>query len=306
MNRFLISIFNRVWVVYAIMFLIVMLFFNRNQVADDVLNIARPSADYLHFFSYGTKPFDKNEFKRAKAYYQTLISGKFSTSAMHADLGFCDYYLKDTKSAVKQYNIAVQKDQRMYAFYYDLGVIAQSQKDHQRAQEMFKKSIFLLPRTKDDLLNALHIPSKYRGQMMFEYYFHQRLPWDTLMAYVHLLESLSTLKMYSEVLGYAAEAIKLFPNDPEIFFYASLGAYHSGFFKESLGFIVKAITIAPNYAKAYELKAMLMHELGNEEALKQDRINSQHYKGYEDWHRNSEIQELHHWDENTLLFQIYR
>ena len=102
---------------------------------------------------------------------------------------------------------------------------------------------------------------------VFEYYFHQRLPWDTLMAYVHLLESLSTLKMYSEVLGYAAEAIKLFPNDPEIFFYASLGAYHSGFFKESRGFIVKAITIAPNYAKAYELKAMLMHELGNEEAL---------------------------------------
>ncbi len=306
MWQWVFSLFNRGWVVYALMFVLLFFFFDRNQVADDVLNTSRPSADYLHFFSYRTKPFDVNEFKRAKAYYQTLISGKFSTAAMHANLGFCDHYLKNISGAIRNYDKAIQMDQKMYAFYFDRGLIAQSQGDHLKAVDMFRKSIFLLPKNKEELLDQLHISAKYRSQMMFEYYYQNRVPWDQQMAYVHLLESLTFLKSYEELLGYAAAAIKIFPDDPEIFYYASLGAYKNGYVKESLGFIIRALTIAPNYAKACELKAMLSNEIGDVSTAKTDMGNAKFFQGKNGWQRMVDIEELHHWDENTLLFQIYR
>ncbi len=296
----------RGWIIFVVMFVVLFFAFNRGQVADDVLNSSRPSADYLHFFSYGTKPFDRNEFKRAKAYYQTLLAGKFSTAAMHANLGFCYYYLKDTAKAIEQYNIAIRMDPKLYALYYDLAVIKQGQKDYAAAQELYKKAIYLIPKTKSDLLDALHINPKFRHHVMFDYYFEQRLPWDKLMAYNHLFECLVQLKSYDGILEYAASAMRIFPKDPEIFYYAAYASYNLGYIKEALAFTLRSIEVAANYAAAYELKAAIMRMIGDVESQKQDLLSFKHFQEKDGWRRNRDIEDLHHWDENTVLFQIYR
>ena len=306
MKRIIMAMVSRVGLVYVVVFFILCGVFNQSQVSDDVLNTARPSADYLHFFAYGTKPFDQNEFKRAKAYYLTLIGGNFSTAAMHASLGFCNFYLNDIPGSLKQYKIALSMDARMYAFYYDVGVIKQQQGDYQVAQDMFRKAIYLLPKTKEELLEVLHISDKYRKHNMYQYYYKERLPWDKRMAYIHLFECLIELKEFQGLLIFASDAFKAFPNDPEIYYYASLASYNLGYIKEAMAFILKCMTVAPNFAKAHELKAMYMRLMGDEEAMKQDLLSFKHFQEKDGWKRNNEIQDLHHWDENTLLFQIYR
>lgn len=294
----------RVWAIYAIFFLILFNIFDRNQVADDVLNAARPSADYLHFFAYKTKPYNKAEIKRALAYYQTLILGKFSTAAMHANLGFCYYYLNDLPKAINSYEEAIQKDQRLYTSYYDLGVIMLRQKKYAQAQDLFKKAIFLMPSTKEALLNMLHISPKYQQQPMFEYFFQQRVPWDMLLAHVHLLESLNGMKENEEMLRVALEALKKFPYDPEINYYASLATYNLGLKQESLAFVQASLNGAPEFFKAYELKANLLSTINDPSVKEYQALAKKYQTG--GWHRNINIEDLHHWDENTLLFQIYR
>lgn len=298
-------IFTKVWILYVMMFVVLCVSFNRTQVADDVLNTARPSADYLHFFSYGTKPFDKKEFKRAKAYYQTLIASAIATPAMYANLGYCYYYLNNVKKALEFYEIAKFKDQRMYIFYFDVGIIQFELKDYLSAADNFKKALILLPKTSEALIKAMHIGPKHAKNEMYGYYFQQRVPFDNLLANIYLLKSLIKLNLYEEVLGYAAEAMKEFPNDPEIYYYAAEASFQLGFLKNALALIYKSLDVAPNYSQGYVLRSSIMKALGNDKEFMNDMALSKQFSSNQGWQRKSNITLLHHWDENTLLFQIY-
>ena len=293
------------WVLYALLLTVFIVIFDRNQVSDDLVNAARSSADYVHAFSYRTKPFNEKELKKARAYYETLLLIKFPTSLMHADLAFCLYYLGDHVQAVKQYQIAIAQDPGFYASYQDLGIVMLEQKEYRKAGALFRKALELIPSNKDQLIKILHITPKYQKQPVFDYYAQERLPFDKQMIYIHLLESLVNLKDYEHLTVYAAEGIREFPKDPQIYYYAALGTYQMGHMKESLGFSYAAIQLAPNYAQAYELKAKIMHVLGDLTSERLDMETSKNYSNKEGWYRFQDIEELHHWDEGTLLFQIY-
>lgn len=304
MVKWIITIFARTWVVYAMMFVFLVCNFKADQVSDDMLNTSRPSADYLHFFSYGTKAFDEGKFKSAVGYYQTLVRGKIATALVYGNLGYSYYYLKDTQKAIKMYQKAMALDPRIYAFYYDLGIIYLEQKKFALAQEMFKKAIVLMPESKADLLKMLHIQPKHQDHIAYEYYFQQRVPWDRLMAYVHVLETLDALKAYDQMVNIALKGINAFPQDPELVYYAALGSFATQHIKEALVFINRALELSPGFAKGYILRSHIWELVRDQEAIKADAAN---YKQYQDksWARQNEITELHHWDENTILFQIY-
>ncbi len=112
-------------------------------------------------------------------------------------------------------------------------------------------------------------------------------------------------KQYQNLLSMAGEGIAAHPQDPQFYFYAGVASFHLGFLKESLVFLTKALDLAPNYAEAYEYRAQLMHVLGEGQGYLNDLEKSKLAKSHVPWQRPRDIEELHHWDDGILLFQIY-
>ena len=300
-------IFARSWFLYALMIAALVVLFNKDQVADDVLNASRPSGDYIHAYSFGLRPPDELELQRATAYYKTLLLGEPWTPMVYANLGFCYFYQQDVPRAIAMYKKAIQMVPSVYAFYFDLGFIYMFEGDHAKAAELFRQSRALLPADRAELLRSLNISPKYERQPVLQEGspFMGRYEYDTQMLYVHLSSLYVQLQEYQKALDVAVEGFTLYANDAQLYYNAGVASLQLGFTKEAAVLLSKALAIAPNYRDAYQYRAQIMHSLGRDELADEDMAK---YKEYErdPWRRDRKMLDLHHWHDAILFFQVYR
>jgi tetratricopeptide (TPR) repeat protein len=308
MKRLLSFIFKRVWFLAAVMALVLSFLFNRLQVADDLLNASRPGGDYVHACAYGLKPFDESEFRRALAYYKTLMLGKPWTPMVQANLGFCYFYLKDLPKSVEAYRKAIEIAPRIYTFYFDLGFISLLQKDYKGAAELFEQARAILPDGRENLLTALNISPKYHDQPVLQEgsLFMRNYEWDKRLIYVNLGTAYLKLEDFKRLLTISLEGIAHFPQDPQLYYYAGIAAFNLGYYQDAAGFLSRAIEIAPNYAEAYYMMAKLMQTVNQQELYMVNMSKAEKYKREGSWKRNRDSLDLHHWHDAILFFQIYR
>ncbi|MBI4308901.1 MAG: tetratricopeptide repeat protein [Candidatus Omnitrophica bacterium] len=308
MFKFLISIFTRTWFSYVLMAAGLGALFNRSQAVDDVLNESRPSGNYVYEFSCGLRPFDEGEFRRAAGYYKTLISSGPPVPLFHANLAFCQFYLRDVSKAVETYRKAIALDPDIYSFYFDLGYITMLQGNYTMAAQLFQQSRTLLPQDRQEFLRKFHISPKYFDQPSIDRdsLFIRRLGEDLRMIYVQLSFIYLQLKEYEKTLAVATEGIRFYPADPQLYYYAGEASLHAGLPKEAAVFFSKAIDLAPNYVQAYSSRARVMLMAGNTALYEQDTANAQSAGQRGGWQRPAHFSELHHWHDAILFFQLYR
>ena len=307
-SRLFSFVFARTWFLYVLMGAALGFVFNRSQAVDDVLNESRPSGNYVYEFSYGFKQFDEDEFRRAAGYYKILISSGPPVPLVYANLGFCYFYLHDIPKAVDVYSKAIALDPNIYAFYFDLGYMTMLEGKYTIAAQLFQKSRILLPGSREEFLKKFHISPKYFDQpaLAEDSLFIKRIAEDMQMIYVHLSFIYLQLKEYGQALAVAVDGIRLYPSDPQLYYYAGQASFNAGLLKEAMVFFSQAISLAPDYAQAYSSRAQIMLMMGKKELYQQDTANSQSARQRGGWKRAQRSVDLHHWHDTILFFQLYR
>ncbi len=308
MRAALAFIFGRTWLLYALMAGALFLLLDREQLADDVLNASRPSGDYIHAFSYGLRDYNEGELRRAMAYYETLIPGYPWPPLIYANLGFCHFYLHDIPKAVEAYRKAIDKDAYIYTFYFDLGSIVLFQGDYAAAARFFEKSRGVFPANRSEFLNVLDISPKHYQQPLLQEgsSLFRRMDYDLHMIYVYLATCYFHLNENQKLLALTVEGTRLYPDDPELSYYAGVASDRLGYLKEAVFLLTNAIRIASNYAQAYESRAQILRRAGDEMHYQEDMQSAQEARKKGVWRRERELLDLHHWPDAILFFQVYR
>ena len=102
------------------------------------------------------------------------------------------------------------------------------------------------------------------------------------------------------------EGTRLYPDDPELSYYAGVASDRLGYLKEAVFLLTNAIRIASNYAQAYESRAQILRRAGDEMHYQEDMQSAQEARKKGVWRRERELLDLHHWPDAILFFQVYR
>jgi tetratricopeptide (TPR) repeat protein len=277
-------IWRRTAVLFACLLGVFALLFNRDQAADDILNEARSSTEYVHSFSYGFKDLDAGQLRRALAYYKTVLSGNLAVPLTHANAGFCQFYLGHVDAAASEYVLALEGNAGLYALYFDLGFIRMQQGRWGEAELLFRKSQALVPRDQRALAESLLVGAKHYQAPVFFHYFRNRVAYDKKMILLHLGTVYWQLKDHRKLLAHSALGISQYPDEPEFYYNAGVAAQELGFLQQAEVFFSHAGRTLPE--EDFQ-KAKAARQAGA-------------------WQRTKDIQELHHWDDAIILFQVYK
>lgn len=293
---------------YAAMAAALFFLFDREQAGDDMLNACRPSMDYVHGYSYGRNGYDREELKRAVAYYQTLLLTNPRMPFVYANLGFCYFYLHDPDKATWAYRVSTTMASYVYTAYFDLGFIAMSRGDYAQAARYFEKSRSLVPRNREEFLDVLKINPKYYSEplVQMDSILFKRIAYDLHMIYAYLGSLYVRMKDYPRLEALSDEGRVFFGQDPEMYYYGGLVKFNAGALKEALVLFTQALVVAPDYADAYSGRARIWQMTGNVSRYRADMDKYQELKKAGEWKRPHDILDLHHWHDAILFFQMYK
>ena len=296
----------RVWMLYLAMAGVLFFLLDRDQVGDDTLNACRPSVDYIQCYAYGKNPFDRGELLRALAYYKTLLLTNPRMAFVHANMGFCYFYLNDVDKALAAYQRSAEMASYVYTTYFDLGFIFLSRGNYGEAAKLFEKSRSLIPRDRQLFLDVLKIPSRYQGDpgLRADSALFQRVAYDLRMIHAHLGTAYLQLKDYARLKYIADEGILLFPEDPQMYYYAGVANLNLNDVKQALISFNQTLVLAPDLMDAYFYRSRIWQVLGQASLYQADTAKYQELSKTGGWKRQHKILDLHHWHDMVLFFQM--
>lgn len=299
---------TRAWVLYLIMGLGLSAIFNRVQAVDDILNAGRPSGDYVVASSYGFKPLDNKELRKALAYNEALLSTNPGLILAFENAGFCYFYLNKVKEAIKSYRDAISRNKYIYSLYFDLGFVYMAAGEYKLAQVMYEEGGRLIPRSREQWFKILNISPKYKDypSLQENSLFARRLDYDRQMYYIYTCTLFGKVKDFRSLLSRAIDGIAQYPENPQLYYYAGWASLNLGEAKNSVQLLSRAIQLAPNYVEALELRAQIFQVMKREDLYAQDMARSAlaHQQGK--WEPKKEAMDLHYWHDAILFFQTYR
>lgn len=274
-TRALSSFFGRMWLLYAVMAGALFFVFEPLGALDDVLNASRVGQEKIVAFAYGLQEIDPEQLSRSAGYYRILMSKNSWLALAQANLGFCNFYLRRVPQAVEAYEQAIKEDPGIYAFYFDLGFIMMSKGDYDKAVPLFEKARELFPKTPGAWLSILHLSPKYESHPLVQRdsVLFKRLEYDRRMLYVHLCSLYLRRGEHQKALALSQEALGIYADDPELFYYAAEANFHLKFIQEAVVLYSLAAKLTPD-PKA--------------------------------WKRPKIMSDIHYWNDEVMFFQIYR
>ncbi len=103
----------------------------------------------------------------------------------------------------------------------------------------------------------------------------------------------------------STEGMTLFPDDPEMYLYAGQVKLNAGDLKSAVLLFSNSLVVEPRYADGYLYRSRIWQMVGDVPHYQADMAKYEEVKKMGEWKRAHDIQDLHHWHDTVLFFQIH-
>ncbi|MFA5087881.1 MAG: tetratricopeptide repeat protein [Candidatus Omnitrophota bacterium] len=300
-------LFSRTLVLYLVLGVGLSFALNRKSISGHFLSQIIEFGQYVGDYYYGEEPLVAEKLDQGILYFHALSEYLASPALSYGNIGFCYFYKQDLNKAVSYYQKAISLEPRLYTFYYDLGYMMLISGNIREAVDLFSRCLALIPGKPSDYLLLLKgMPQIEIAALNTEMtLLYQRAQHDKLRVYAYLAGAYFELKDYAAMNGAAGAGVKIFPNDPEINYYAGVSSYLLKSYAPAIAYLTKAIRLEPNYSEAYYYRALCLKEAGQELAYNLDLKRATDTKQQERQKRPAYPTELHAYSDEFLFFKIY-
>lgn len=212
---------GRSFFLYLILALLLFGLVNRRAAHNNRMNFLKQSEIDVKAFALGAPDINPAMLRMAARYYQELLRLLPSDGAIHGNLGFCYFYLKDYPRAREEYRRALALEPQLWTLHWDSAMflfqsgnvkeaarILENYLDHQdTVREYFKALKGQLRIKKEDVLYLVERMEK-------------RFAEDETETYIKLSEAYFFLKQYDKAKAIAERGLKLFPGNRWLYYVA--------------------------------------------------------------------------------------
>ncbi len=251
MKKVFVYLFNRCYLIYFVIFLLMSHLVNHQRVIFKTLDAFRRAESDVVLQAQGKDVMKDFVLWDAIRYYKNIAVLIPDSAIAHSLIGFCYYQAKDYDHAIKKYQKAIELDDEYFGLHYNLGIIYFRLKEYEQSIKHFKKTLKVNPNKELTHLGLIspfvqsQSKSSSNVQIFKDTYFD---------SYKHIVSSYFHLKEYTAVLKHSLTAISLDLNNKDFFYYyASISAYHLKEYKLAIHYGSKALEINPKYADVYQI-----------------------------------------------------
>jgi len=275
-------VFTRAVVLYLLVYLLQLVMVDYEKIHFGIkirtLNVMMPkSYNYLiELEDFKRRP--SKELHRYRYYYEKMIDTFPKSSDAHGLLGFCYFHLRHHDKAVASYKKAIEINDKVFWYPYNLGAIYYKQGRYEEAIPMFKSALATNPRhtmTYAKASEKVLLPIIVRAEDQANE-LKRRLTVGYRNAYTLLCLSYYRLKDYSAMFQTAERALKANAGLKDLFYLlGGVAAYEQKDLKNSLLFLSECVKMSSDNTLAYHYLGQAYRDLGRRDEARENFSKSQ-------------------------------
>ncbi len=262
------QIFSRVIVIYFLIAVLSVYFFNFSNILDrnkaEELNEIMPTFGYLQDYNESQGPFNQAQLESYIKYYEKVDEYLPKQADVYSLLGFCYYYKKDFNKAIVYYKKAIEVNPHVFWFHYNLGVIYYKMGNYPNAIASLQAAIDRKP---EHALMFVAYSRSFRrivhGVKNFKSALEERLQESYAKCLALLVLSHYQTGHFDQAYNVAIYALQLTSQNKDFFYYyAGISAFKMKEYSKSAYFFKELLKNDPNNRDALLHLALSFKNLG--------------------------------------------